>query len=93
MSIRAKIYLPPNGEVKFIDLTEINEEDEAWFVQHEAKLSFEQLLNGQIVAYADIGLVDEDGEPEEAIEISWDRSCRDTMADLRVQCEGMLSHV
>lgn len=93
MSIQAKVYLPPNGRVEFIDVTEINEEDEVWFVEHNAKLSLEQLMNGQNVAYADIGLIDEEGEPKEAIEISRDRSCRETLAALREQCERMLSHV
>lgn len=90
MSMTVTIYHSPDGRVQLFELTEINEEDQAWFVQHNAKLSFEQLMTGDNVAYADIGLIDEEGEPIEAIEISFDRPCRETLAALRKQCEKML---
>lgn len=90
MGIKATLYIPPNGQKKEIELTDINENDELWFVENNAKLSCEQLFEDRNVIYADIGLKDEEGEPLEGIEISFGRSCRETLAALRVQCEQLL---
>lgn len=90
MGIKATLFIPPNGREQEIIITEINEADELWFVENNAKLSGEELMNGQQVIYADVGLKDEEGEPLEGIEISQGRSCRETIAALRVQCEKLL---
>lgn len=89
MSIVATLYIPPNGRTREIVIANINADDEAWFKAHHAKISLEE-LGGQNVIYADVGIV-EDGEVVEAIEIDRGRSCWDTMAALRKQCEAMLA--
>ncbi len=88
MSIEAILFIPPNGQQQVIQVTQISPDDEAWFKDNNAKLSMEE-IPGHTVVYADIGLVCE-GEPEEAIELSKGRTCIETMAALRKQCEGML---
>lgn len=89
MSITAIAYILPNGRQEVIEITDINQEDELWFKEHDAKLSVEQLSTGHMAVYADIGL----GEDNEALEISFNRSCQETLAALRKQCEYMLKGV
>lgn len=84
------LYIPPNGRTREIDVREVDADDEAWFAEHKVKLSMEE-AGGTFVCYADVGKRDEDGEPDEAIEISGTRSCRETLHALRLQCESLLS--
>lgn len=91
MSIAITYFIPPNGEKRQGELSRIHAEDEAWFKANGAKLSAEELPGGDIVVYADIGIVTDDGEPDEVIEISGGRDCYATMAALRKQCEAAFS--
>lgn len=91
MSISATYYQRPNGAKHPMEIRNIRPTDEAWFKQRNAKLSIEDDGCGSFISYADIGLRDEDGEPVEAIEIAGSRSCEDTMAALRAQCEALLA--
>lgn len=50
------------------NITFINQEDVDWFKEHNAKLTGETLSNGQYAFYADVGVLEDDGEtPMEAI--------------------------
>ena len=89
MSITATLFVAPYGQKQALEIEDIDEADELWFVENNAKLSAEE-VNGQYVVYADVGLTHDDGEPNEAIEISRGRTCRETMHALRVMAERML---
>ena len=86
------LYIPPDGKTRDIDVREIDADDEAWFAQHSAKISMEE-AGGTFICYADVGRRDEDGEPDEALEIAGTRSCRETLHALRLQCETLLSTI
>lgn len=90
MSLFAMAFVPPNGQKVPIDITDINLGDEHFFQRQNARISVES-VNGQFVVYADLGFIDDGGEPDEAIEISRGRSCKETFAALRVQCEAMIA--
>lgn len=92
MSIPVTIYKRPLGHTETIHCTEIAPEDEAWFKEHNAELSMEEAPGMGFTCYADVGIKDKDGEPVEAIEISGRRTCEETLAALRQQCERMLAN-
>lgn len=81
------IYKRPDGRTEVIDCRKIRAEDEAFFKQHNVAISMED-IGGSFAVYADIGKTDEDGEPDELIEISGSRNCEDTLSALRQQCEA-----
>lgn len=90
MSYPCTIYHRPNGRAETIEIWHIDDADAAWFRANNVKLSMEEDGAGGVIAYADVGLRDEDGEPNEAIEISRGRPCEETLAALRGQCEAIL---
>lgn len=88
-SIDCTYFMLPNGKRVESKINNIYEEDAAWFKANNAKMSAEQLRDGELVIYADVGIV-EDGDPIEAIELSMGRSCEETCHALRLQAEEML---
>lgn len=90
MSITGTFFSSPNGDPFSIEITSILIEDEKWFKAAGAKISMEQLMNGQNVVYADVGVKDEEGTPIEGIEISFGRTCEECFTALRKQCEELL---
>ena len=86
--MKVTLYKKPNGRTEVIDVKNVYPEDEAWFVEHNAKLSMED-IGGMFACYADVGVFDE-GEPCEAIVVSSGRTAEDTFHDLRVQAEEIL---
>lgn len=90
MGYPCTFFVPPRGEKRKSVITHINEEDEQWFLEHNAELSGEQLSTGQYCFYADVGIVD-DGTPVEAIEIvDPDSDPLECFAKLRKQAEKLL---
>lgn len=87
--MKVTFYKKPNGAKEVIDVANVDQADEAWFVEHKAKLSMED-IGGMFACYADVGTTDDEGEPMEAIELSRGRTCRDTFHALRVQAEELL---
>ena len=83
------IYKRPDGRAEVIDCRNVRAEDEQFFKQHSVAISMED-IGDQFVVYADIGKTTEDGEPDELIELSGTRSCEDTLAALRKQCQEAL---
>ena len=81
------MFIAPNGRQEEHEMTEIEGYDASFFEQQGVKISIEQLLTGDIVVYADTGKVDEDGEPDELIELALGRPCREVMTALRIACE------
>lgn len=85
-------YKPPHGDEVIMDVKHVNPEDEKFFIDNDISISMEE-LGGDFVVYADTGYENEDGDPEEFIEIAQGRSCEDTLKALRVVCEEFLSNV
>lgn len=82
-------YKAPNGQQTVVDVRNVYEEDETFFSEHSVKISMEELA-GDFIVYADTGYENEDGDPEEFIEIACGRSCEEVMKALRVSCEEFL---
>lgn len=82
-------YIRPNGSQKVVDIKNVEPADEAFFVQHNVKVSMENIGGEEYVAYADYGAVIDD-EPDEAIELSKGRDCKATLHALRQQVEALL---
>ena len=89
--LNVTIFVKPDARKHAVTVTNILPEDAAWFRSKGALVSMED-LGGEMAIYADIGLA-VDGEPEEAIELSCGRSCKETFSALRKQCESMLLEV
>lgn len=87
--MKATYYKAPNGTQETINITNVNSEDEKFFVENDIVLSMEE-LGGDFVVYADTGYENEDGDPEEFIEIAQGRSCQDVLKALRESCEEFL---
>jgi hypothetical protein len=86
--LKVTLFQKPGGRQKPTFIKNIYPEDEAWFIENKAEVSMEE-IRGNIVLYADIGL-EYDGEPDEVIEISQGKTCEETFAALRKQCELLL---
>lgn len=86
MSINVTLYTLPNGVKSEILVGEINDEDAAWFTQHNVKLSLEELRTGVKVLYANTG-----DEENEVLVISPTKGCREMMAELRVLAEQQVN--
>jgi hypothetical protein len=91
MSIEATLFVPPNARREQTVITKINPEDSQWFKDNGAKIALEEISTGDVVVYADTGMRTEEGDEVEAIEVSGSRTCPETMAALRKQCEQMLT--
>jgi len=85
------LYLRPTGRTRVIDITKVLPDDEQWFKDHSAKISMEE-TGDSIIAYADVGLKCEDGEPDELIVIApFSKPCETMMSELRAECEKALA--
>ena len=87
--MKVTFYKAPHGKQETIEIVHVYEEDEKFFVKNGITISMEQ-LGGDFVVYADTGLENEDGDPEEFIEIAQGRSCEDVLKALRIYCEEFL---
>jgi hypothetical protein len=88
--MKATVFIPPNGKSQVIEMTNVYPDDEGYFVNNGIEISME-MVSGETIVYADIGQIDEDGEPFELIEFAGTRSCEDTLAALRKLCEEALT--
>jgi len=88
--MKVTFYKAPNGVQEVIDITKVYPEDEKFFIENGVVVSMEE-LGGDFVVYADTGIENEDGDPEEFIEIAQGRSCEDVLKALRVISEEYLS--
>lgn len=86
MAVYLTYYESPHGRQSVIPVTEINDEDAAWFTEHNVQLSMEQLRTNIKVLYANTG------DPEkEVMVISPTKGCREMMAELRVLAEQQVN--
>ena len=90
--MKATLFKKPDGCREEIDITEIDEEDEKFFVDNKVSISLEESVFGPIV-YADAGYTvadTEDEEPDEFMTVSGTRGCREVMKELRAEVEEIL---
>ena len=88
--MKVTFYKAPNGAQEVLNITKIHPEDEQFFTESGVVISMED-IGGDFVVYADTGVINEEGEPEEFIEIAQGRSCEDVLKALRVSCEVFFS--
>lgn len=88
--IIATFYQRPDGRKSALPITSIRPEDELWFEQHRVSLSLEELGPNNFAFYADLGMINAEGEVEEVMEISLSRDCAETLTALRHRCERAL---
>lgn len=87
--MQVTIYKRPHGRSEKVNITNVRPSDAEWFEQHHAHISIEDVGN-QFAVYADIGIKTEDDEPYEVIVLSGNKSCEETLADLRKTCTQLL---
>jgi hypothetical protein len=88
--MKVTVYHRPHRRPEVIDCPNVAPEDAAWFEANNVKVSMEEdgmPGDPNFIVYGDIGLVDEDGEPDEIIVFSGVDSCEATLARLRRECE------
>jgi len=79
-----KLYMNPNGHMRVIGMTEIDEEDIAFFLDNDIIVSMEEIETGFVV----YGCPSSDlSEESEVIVFAKARGCRETMKALREECE------
>ncbi len=82
MSIKATLYIRPNGDTKEIKITLINPEDAQWLNDNNIKVSLED-APPMLFIYADYGKTTLDGEPDEhLLVVPADSDCVAVMARL-----------
>ena len=82
MSIKATLYIRPNGRTKEIEITKINPEDAQWLDDNNVKVSLEG-APPMLFIYADYGKTTLDGEPDEHLMVvPADSDCVAVMARL-----------
>lgn len=86
MTLTVTCFIPPHGRKEAVEIPNVYPDDEAFFKKHGIKVSMEELGVGGFAVYADTGKVT-DGEPDELMVISGDRSCHDSLKALRQECE------
>ena len=82
MSIKATLYIRPNGDTKEIEITKITSEDAQWLNDNNVKVSLEE-APPMLFVYADYGKTTIDGEPDEHLMVvRADSDCVAVMARL-----------
>lgn len=86
-------YTRPNGNSIDYDITNVRDEDACWFESNDVTISMEEIDPGIFAIYADLGLLEEDGEtPRELIHVtSLNESCEDALNAVRAMCEEALN--
>jgi hypothetical protein len=84
--MQVTIYKQPDGRQVEVDIPNVYEADEAWFREHNVRISMED-LGDQFAVYAEF---DRFTGENELIELSGPMTCKDTLAKLRAQCERAL---
>lgn len=88
--MKMTLYMAPNGTKRIVEISNVLDEDREFFESHGVVISMEEIPshNGtDFVVYADTGVENEDGDPEEYMEIAGGRSCEEVLHKLRLSCE------
>lgn len=90
-TITATVYKLPDGRKETIIVRNIHSDDADWFESNNIKISMEELQSGEIVVYGEMPFFDQDtDEPMEFLELAQGRSCEETFASLRKDCQEYL---
>ena len=79
MPIEVTLFIPPIGEQHVIQVTDVTDEDAAWFTENKIILSMEQLSSGAKVVYGKFGV----NEHQECMVVSMYDSCKSMLSELR----------
>lgn len=88
--MKVTMYVAPNGDKKTVEISNVLDEDREFFESNSVVISMEEIPSNNgvdFVVYADTGMENEDGDPEEFIEIAGGRSCKEVLHALRLSCE------
>lgn len=88
--MKVTMYVAPNGAKKTVEISNVLDEDREFFESNSVVISMEEIPSNNgvdFVVYADTGMENEDGDPEEFIEIAGGRSCKEVLHALRLSCE------
>ena len=80
-TINATLYIRPDGRTKDIEIKNILPEDADYINKNNIKVSLEKDGIGNIIVYFDYGRVDEEGEPDELIFVSVNKSAEDIFSE------------
>lgn len=81
--MKAILYTRPDGHAEEIEITNVSEEDAAWFKENDnVEVSMED-IGSTFAVYGTTGDVDEEGEPIEMVVLSNGRTCTETLYSLR----------
>ena len=83
------IYTRPEGNHSVVDITHARQQDAEWFEKNNVSVSMED-TGSDFILYADIGMKNVDGEPEEIIIFAGQDDCYDAMTRLREECEAVM---
>lgn len=82
MTYPCTIYTRPNGHKTEIEIVDIEDDDAAWFKEHNIIIGMEEIYPGQYVIYAEYG--EEAGEPLELTYIvPSGQICRTALSNIR----------
>ena len=79
MPIEVTLFIPPNGEQHVIQVTDVTDEDAAWFIENKIIISMEELSSGAKVVYGKFGV----NEHQECLVISMNKTCKSMLSELR----------
>lgn len=88
--MKMTLYIAPNGTKRTVEISNVLDEDREFFESNSVEISMEEIPSHKgvdFVVYADTGLENEDGDPEEFMEIAGGRSCEEVLHKLRLSCE------
>jgi len=78
-TINATFFIKPNGKKVPSECKNVYPDDADYININNILVSMEELEPDNIAIYFDYGKVDVDGEPDELIELSFGRSCEETI--------------
>ena len=79
MPIEVTLFIPPNAEQHVIQVTDVTDEDAAWFTENKIIISMEELSSGAKVVYGKFGV----NEHQECLVVSMNKTCKSMLSELR----------
>ena len=79
MPIEVTLFIPPKGEQHVIQVTDVTDEDAAWFTENKIIISMEELSSGAKVVYGKFGV----NEHQECLVIGMNKTCKSMLSELR----------
>ena len=89
MPIEVTLFIPPNAEQHVIQVTDVTDEDAAWFTENKIIISMEELRSGAKVIYGKYGVNDN----QECMVVGMNKTCKSMLSELRSFVQKELSRV